>query len=588
MRLADVASVEIGQEAYGGDSRFDGLNAAGFGVNLETGANAIDTANAVKATMAQLAPSLPEGVEFRIAYDTSPFVELSIEQVCHTLIEAVVLVFLVLIIFLQSWRATLVPLIAVPVVLLGTFAVLYATGYSINTLTMFAMVLAIGLLVDDAIVVVENVERLMEDEGLSAREATRKSMGQITTALLGINVVLAAVFLPMAFFGGSTRVIYRQFSLTMVTAMTLSLVFAIVLSPPMSARLLRPRPGHIRFAPARWFNSGMDRFTHGYDAGVRGTMRAPLLVLVPLFVVLGGAWWVRQRIDSSFIPIEDQGVLMTQVSLTEGATTQQTLATVKEVKDYLLNQEGAAESTFASLGFGGSGQNIAMIFVKLRDFGERQDNPALSASSVAGRANMRFATHRAGRVMFMQPPAIPGMGNFGGFTMYLVDQADNGSDALKTAAERLVAAARQNPGVSNVDARGTDEDSALRIDIDNEKAESFGVSLSAVNGMLSVIFAGSEVNDFVLGSSLRPVIVRAAPEHRMQPEDIVKGYAINADDEEVPFASFMTTSWEPVAPTLQRYGGTSALEISGSAAEGVSSGAAMDAMEEMVADLDGG
>jgi multidrug efflux pump len=431
----------------------------------------------------------------------------------------------------------------------------------------------------------------MEDGGLSALEATRKSMGQITTARLGINVVLAAVFLPMAFFGGSTGVIYRQFSLTMVTAMTLSLVFAIVLSPPMSARLLRPRPGHIRFAPARWFNRRMDRFTRGYDAGVRGTMRAPLLVLVTLFVVLGGAWWAYQRIDSSFIPIEDQGVLMTQVSLTEGATTQQTLATVKEVEDYLLNEEGAAvESTFASLGFGfgGSGQNSAVIFVKLRDFEVRQDDPSLSAAGVAGRANMRFAKHRAGRVMFMQPPAIPGMGNTGGFTMYLVDQAGNGSAALKTAAEQLVAAARQNPGVSNVDARGTDEDSALRIDIDNEKAESFGVSLSAVNSMLSVIFAGSEVNDFVLGSSLRPVNVQAASEHRMQPEDIVKGYAINADDEEVPFASFMTTSWEPVAPTLQRYGGTSALQISRSAGEGVSSGAAMDAMEEMAADLDGG
>ncbi|SDF29266.1 AcrB/AcrD/AcrF family protein [Salipiger thiooxidans] len=377
----------------------------------------------------------------------------------------------------------------------------------------------------------------------------------------------------------------------MVTAMTLSLVFAIVLSPPMSARLLRPRPGHIRFAPARWFNSGMDRFTHGYGAGVRGTMRAPLLVLATLFVVLGGAWWVYQRIDSSFIPTEDQGVVMTQVSLSEGATTQQTLATVKEVEDYLLNEEGAAvESTFASLGFGfgGSGQNSAMIFVKLRDFEERQDDPSLSAASMAGRVNLRFATHRAGRVMFMQPPAIPGRGNTGGFTMYLVDQAGNGSATLKTAAEQLVAAARQNPGVSNVDARGTDEDSALRIDIDNEEAEIFGVSLSAVNSMLSVIFAGSEVNDFVLGSLLRPVIVQAAPEHRMQPEDIVKWNAINADDEVVPFASFMTTSWEPVAPTLQRRGGTSALEISGSAGEGVSSGAAMDAMEETVADLDGG
>lgn len=591
VRLADVATVEIGQEEYGGGSRFNGLAAAGFGVNLETGANAVDTAAAVKATLATLAPSLPEGVEFRIAYDTSPFVELSIEQVYQTLVEAIILVSLVLLVFLQSWRATLIPLIAVPVVLLGTFAVLYATDYTINTLTMFAMVLAIGLLVDDAIVVVENVERLMEDEGLSALEATRKSMGQIATALLGINVVLAAVFLPMAFFGGSTGVIYRQFSITMVTAMTFSLFVAIILSPPMAARLLRAKAGEARFAPARWFNSGMARLTAGYAATVRASLRAPLLVLAVLGVVLGGAWAVYSRIDNSFIPTEDQGVLMTMVSLPEGATSQQTLETVKQVETYFLEQEGeAVESTFAALGFGfsGSGQNSAMVFVKLRDFEQREGDDTLSAASVAGRANGAFMGHRAGRVMVMQPPAIMGMGNTGGFTMYLIDQGARGTGALKAAAERLVALSADNDQVTNVDASGTEDDSALKIEIDQEKAESFGVSLSSVNQMLSVIFAGSEVNDFVLGASLRPVIVQAAAEYRMQPEDILKWYAVNSDGEMVSFASFMSTSWEPVAPSLQRYGGTAALEISGSAPAGVSSGAAMDAMEEMVAGLEGG
>ncbi len=591
VRLADVARVEIGQESYGGDSRFDGLNAAGFGVNLETGANAVDTAAAVRETLAGLSSALPEGVEFRTAYDTSPFVELSIEQVYHTLVEAILLVTAVLVIFLQSWRATLVPLVAVPVVLAGTFATLMITGYSINTLTMFAMVLAIGLLVDDAIVVVENIERLMQDEKLSALEATKKGMSEITSALLGINVVLAAVFLPMAFFPGSTGVIYRQFSVTMVAAMALSLVFAVVLSPPMAARLLKPSHGPARFAPARWFNAGMDRVVAGYSAGVRASLRAPAVMLLVLAGVLGAAWFVYERLDSSFIPTEDQGVLMTQIQLTEGSTSQQTLETVKLVEDYLLTEEsGAVEATFAALGFGfaGSGQNNAMVFVKLRDFETRQDDDSLSAAAVAGRANMRFAGHRAGQVMFMQPPAIMGLGNTGGFEMYLIDQAGNGTDALVAAAEDLVAAAGADGRVINASARGTDQDSALRIDIDQEKAESFGVSLSAVNTMLATIFGGTEVNDFVLGASLRPVIVQADADYRMQPEDILSWYATNEDGEMVPFSAFMTTAWEPVAPSLQRYGGSSALQVSGSAADGVSSGAAMDAMEQMVADMGGG
>ena len=591
VRLADVARLEIGQESYGRGSRFNGLSAAGFGVNLETGANAVDTAAAVRAAMDKLANALPEGVEFRTAYDTSPFVELSIEQVYHTLIEAVILVFLVLLVFLQSWRATLIPLIAVPVVLLGTFAVLSVAGYSINTLTMFAMVLAIGLLVDDAIVVVENVERLMAEEGLGAREATAKSMGQITSALLGINVVLAAVFLPMAFFGGSTGVIYRQFSITMVAAMSLSLVFAIILSPPMSARLLHPKDEVARFAPARWFNDGLARCTRGYGAVIAGTLRAPILVLVVLGGVLGGAWFIYERLDSSFLPTEDQGTLMTSVLLSEGSTAQQTLDTVKKVEAYYLEKESdAVASTFAALGFGfsGSGQNSAMVFVKLKDFAEREGNETLSAQAVAARANAAFRSSRAGRILAMQPPAVRGLGNSGGFSMYLIDQAGKGAEALKEAAKTLVVTAGDNPLLTNVDARGTDDDSALKIDINQEKAASFGVSLPDVNRMLSVIFAGSEVNDFVLGSSLRPVIVQAAAEFRMQPEDILKWYAQNSAGEMVPFSAFMTTSWEPVAPSLQRYGATSALAISGSAADGVSSGAAMDAMEEMVAQMEGG
>ncbi len=591
VRLSDVARVEIGQESYGGDSRFNGNPASGFAVNLETGANAVDTAEAVRATLERLAPSLPEGVEFQIAYDTSPFVELSIEQVYHTLGEAVVLVILVLVVFLQSWRATLIPLIAVPVVLLGTFAVLYATGFTINTLTMFAMVLAVGLLVDDAIVVVENVERLMEEEGLGALEATKKSMGQITSALIGINVVLAAVFLPMAFFGGSTGVIYRQFSVTMVAAMTLSLFVALILSPPMSARLLRAKPTSGGFAPARWFNSGLDRVRDGYGAVVSGLLRAPIIALLALFLILGGAWAVYDRLASSFIPTEDQGVLMSMVSLPEGSTSAQTLATVERVERYFLEQESdGVESTFAALGFGfgGSGQNSAMVFIKLKDFNAREGDVRLTAEAIAGRANRAFMGNRSGQIFVMQPPAIMGLGNSGGFTMYLVDQAGAGTDALIAAANQLVASAQGNASVTSVRASGTEQDSTLRLTIDQEKAESFGVSLSSVNSMLSVIFAGSEVNDFLLGSSLRPVIVQAEAASRMQPEDVLSWYAVNASGEIVPFASFMSTSWEPSAPSLQRYGGSAAIEISGSAATGVSSGDAMEAMEAMVADLGGG
>ncbi|MEI2806105.1 MAG: efflux RND transporter permease subunit [Albidovulum sp.] len=591
VRLGDVAQIEIGKERYGSESLYSGQPASGFGVNLETGANAVETSARVRETLDRLTAALPAGLEFRIAYDTSPFVELSIQQVEHTLIEAVALVVLVLVVFLQSLRATLIPLITVPVVLLGTLAVLYAAGYSINTLTMFAMVLAIGLLVDDAIVVVENVERLMADEGLPAREATAKSMRQITQALVGINVVLAAVFLPMAFFPGSTGVIYRQFSITMVSAMALSLLVAVILSPPMSARLLRQSDIHHRFAPARWFNAGLARFTGFYGASVRQSLRAPVLMLPVLALVLGGAWVIWGRMTSSFIPPEDQGVLMTFIRLDEGATAQQTRAVLDEVNAYMLEEEkDAVESTFATLGFGfsGGGQSRATVFVKLRDFALRAGDQRLSSAAVADRANEAFSTFRAGRVVVSQPPAIRGLGNTGGFTFYLVDQAGKGTGGLRTAARQLERRAKANPLVQNVRVDGTEDDSALRLDLDQQKMESFGVALSQVNAMLSVIFAGDEVNDFVLGASLRPVIVQAAAPFRMQPEDIFAWYARNAKGEMVPFSSFMTTRWEPVPPGLQRYEATAAILVSGAPATGVSTGTAMDVMQGLVGQIEGG
>ncbi|MBU4529248.1 MAG: efflux RND transporter permease subunit [Hoeflea sp.] len=588
--LADVAKIEIGQESYGSDSIFSGANAAGFGVNLATGANAVDTAAAVREVLQGLSASLPEGVTIETAYDTSPFVELSIEQVKWALFEAILLVLAVILLFLQKWRATLIPIIAVPVVLLGTFAVLWVAGYSINTLTMFAMVLAIGLLVDDAIIVVENVERLMEEEKLSALAATEKSMGQITGALIGLALVLCAVFLPMAFFAGSTGIIYRQFSITIITAMILSAAVALILTPALCATMLRPHGDKALIAPARWFNRGFDRFTSGYVKVVTRSLSRPILMLGVLALIIGGAALIYPKITSSFLPAEDQGVLMAMVSLQEGATTQQTRVALDEIEDYMLNTEKeSVSSTFSALGFGfnGSGQNSAMTFIRLRDFDDRQD-ASLAASALAARANRHFAGYRAGQVIFMQPPAIPGLGNSSGFSMYLVDQANNGAEALTEAANQLIASAAGTAELENVRATGLEQKAALRITIDQQKAESFGISVSDINAILSVIFSGTEVNDFALGSSLRPVIVTAAAEHRMQPEDIEAWYARNSSGEMVPFPSFLTTSWEPVANALARIDGVNAVSISGSQSSASSSGVAMEKMEELVAALPGG
>nr|WP_320143763.1 efflux RND transporter permease subunit [uncultured Cohaesibacter sp.] len=585
--LGDVAKVEIGQENYGSNSLFKGLNAAGFGVNLASGANAVDTSAAVRSTMDKLKGSLPDGVEVRYAYDTSPFVALSINKVYHTLGEAVVLVVLVLLVFLQSFRATFVPLIAVPVVLLGTLAVLSVTGFTINTLTMFAMVLAIGLLVDDAIVVVENVDRLMHDEDIGPLEATRRSMGQITSALIGIVVVLSAVFFPMAFFGGSTGVIYRQFSVTMIAAMMLSLFVAITLSPALCARFLRKKKAGKEIAPARWFNKGFDALSRFYGDAVRFILKAPFTMLLVLALVTGGAWFVYERMNSSFLPTEDQGMLMSQINLPEGSTYKQTKQVVSEVESYLLNQEGdAIDATFAALGFsfGGAGANQAMMFIKLKDF-DMRENASLSAAAVAFRVNQHFASNRQAQIFVMQPPAIMGLGNSGGFSMYLVSRNGGSHAELSDAADQLVSLAKKDSRVQNVRSSENEDESALRLLIDQPKAESFGVSLSSINAMLSVIFSGTDVNDFDLNGNLRPVIVQGAAEYRMQPEDIGKWYVNNRSGDMVPFSAFMTTKWEPVAPSLARYDGSSAIQINGTAGPNTSSGQAMQAMEELAQQL---
>lgn len=587
--LGDVARIEIGQESYGGASRYNGNPAAGFAVNLATGANAVETAEAVREVLAGIAPSLPEGVDIVYPYDTSPFVEESINQVYHTLAEAVVLVFLVILCFLQSWRATIIPVIAIPVVLLGTFAVLAFAGYTINTLTMFAMVLAIGLLVDDAIVVVENVERVMEEEGLGPVEATEKSMQEITSALVGIVLVLSAVFLPMAFMSGATGVIYRQFSVTIITAMVLSLGVAVILTPAMCATLLRPRKHGDGIAPARWFNRNLDRATGGYASVVGGLVKRPFRMLVVLVAIGAGVAMLYQKLPGSFLPDEDQGVMLVMVETPDGSTTAQTQALVEKVEDYLLNEESeTVESVFAALGFsfGGSGQNSAMIFAKLHDYEEREGH---DVASLVSRANAHFfMTNRSGQVYVLQPPAIQGMGASSGFSMYLVDQAGRGQEALSAAADQLVADTQADGRVTNLRGNEAPFETSLRLDIDQQKAAAFGLSISEVNAMLSVIFAGRDVNDFALGSELRPVIVQGEAEARSQPEDIDRWYARNDQGEMVSFAAIATRAWDQEPQALARYGGTRALELSGAAAQGLSSGAAMEAMEELVADLDGG
>lgn len=584
VRLGDVARVEIGAESYAADAYYNGKPAAGFGVNLSSGANALQTAENVRTTLDRLKPSLPQNVEYVYAYDTTPFVQLSIEKVVETLIEAVVLVFLVMYLFLQNLRATLIPVIAVPVVLLGTFGVLSVMGYSINTLTMFAMVLAIGLLVDDAIVVVENVERIMTEEKLHPKAATQKSMREITSALVGIALVLSAVFVPMAFMGGSTGIIYRQFSVTIVSAMLLSVIVALVLTPALCATMLKPSHGaHRGFFG--WFNRRFDDSSSLFQRTVRGIIGRPVRMVVVFLALVGGAAFMFDKLPSSFIPEEDQGVLLAMIQLPTGATMERTKQVTDQMTDYFLkNEPDAVEAVMGITGFSfaGSGQNAGLAFIRLKDFKERTD-PRLSAQAVVGRAMGALSQIKDAMVFTLLPPAMPGLGNSGGFDMYLQDNAGTGRAALEAARDQLLMEANQDPKLMAVRENAQANQMQLHVNIDQEKATALGISLADINSIITTAWAGSYVNDFIDRGEIKPVYLQGDAPFRMTPDDFKSWYARNSSGEMVPFSSFVETSWSFGAPKLSRFNGVSAVNIQGSAAAGVSSGEAMSEMESLIA-----
>lgn len=591
VRLNDVATVELGAESYTTQARYNGQPAAGVAINLATGANAISTAEAVRTTINRLSSTFPQGVEVVYPYDTSPFVRLSIEEVVKTLAEAIVLVFLVMFIFLQNLRATIIPTIAVPVVLLGTFGVLSLFGYSVNTLTMFAMVLAIGLLVDDAIVVVENVERVMQEEDLSPKEATRKSMNEITGALVGIATVLSAVFVPMAFFGGSTGIIYRQFSVTIVSAMVLSVLVALVLTPALCATILRrPKDHATQTGPFGWFNRVFDRGTTAYRDGSHGIINRSWRFLAIFLAIVIAMGWMFARLPSSFLPEEDQGILITSVSLPVGATQDRTERVLKQVTDHYLNDEKDAVAgvfTASGFGFGGAGQNVGIAFVPLKEFSKRS-SPTLAAQAVARRAMGAFSKIRDAQVFALAPPAIQGFGNTNGFDFYLQDVNGAGHDALIQTRNQLLGLAAQSKLLTATRPNGQEDQPQFSIDIDQEKASALGVSLADINNTLSSAWGSDYVNDFIDRGRVKPVYMQSDANFRMQPEDLDKWQVRNASGAMVPFSAFASSHWTFGSPRLERYNGSAAVEIQGAAATGVSSGAAMDEIDKLVAQLPAG
>ncbi len=590
VRLRDVARIEIGSETYEINAAYNGKPAAGVGIKLATGANALNTAAAVKARVAELQPFFPAGIEVIYPYDTTPFVQLSIHEVIKTLFEAIVLVFVVMYLFLQNFRATLIPTIAVPVVLLGTFGVLSAFGFSINVLTMFGMVLAIGLLVDDAIVVVENVERVMSEEGLPPREATRKSMDQITGALVGIALVLSAVFVPMAFFGGSAGAIYRQFSLTIVSAMALSVLVALVLTPALCATILKPVAvghGHARGGFFGLFNRGFDAGSRVYVRGVRGAVNRLGRYFIAYLLILGGLGYLFLQMPSSFLPTEDRGQLFVLWSAPPNASSQRTAETAKTVTAYFLEKEkDNVEGLFTIVGFNfsGRGQNAGMAFVRLKDWSERP-LPSQKPQAIAGRVMGAMSKLKDAVVFSFLPPSVPGLGNATGFDLQLVDRGGLGHDRLMQARNQLLGMAAQNPKLVGVRPNGLEDTPQFKLDIDREKASALGLSLSDINTTLSAAWGSSYVNDFIDRGRVKKVYLQADAPYRMQPSDIDRWYVRNASGQMVPFSAFTTAQWIYGSPKLERYNGSSSLNIQGSAAPGISSGEAMAEMEAMMQKL---
>ncbi|HCB2043717.1 TPA: efflux RND transporter permease subunit, partial [Klebsiella pneumoniae] len=555
--LGDVATVEMGAEKYDYLSRYNRQPASGLGIKLASGANEMATAERVINRLNELAQFFPHGLEYKVAYETTSFVKASITDVVKTLLEAILLVFLVMYLFLQNFRATLIPTIAVPVVLMGTFAVLYACGYSINTLTMFAMVLAIGLLVDDAIVVVENVERIMSEEGLSPREATRKSMGQIQGALVGIAMVLSAVFVPMAFFGGTTGAIYRQFSITIVAAMVLSVLVAMILTPALCATLLKPvKPGesHERKGFFGWFNRTFNRSASRYETFVGKILHRSLRWMLIYVLLLGGMVFLFLHLPTSFLPLEDRGMFTTSVQLPSGSTQQQTLKVVQKAEDYFLNNEKQnVESVFATVGSGpgGNGQNVARMFVRLKDWDQRDPQTGTSFAIIE-RATKAFNQINEARVIASSPPAISGLGSSAGFDMELEDHAGKGHDALMAARDTLLELAGKNPLLTRVRHNGLDDSPQLQVDIDQRKAQALGVSIDDINDTLQTAWGSSYVNDFMDRGRVKKVYVQAAAKYRMLPDDINLWYVRNSSGTMVPFSAFATSRWETGSPRLER------------------------------------
>lgn len=588
VRLRDVARVELGSESYGVIARYRRHPAAGMAVSLASGENALKTIDRVKARVEALKGNLPPGVEVIYPIDNGPFIELSIKSVVQTLLEAIVLVFIVMLLFLQNWRATLIPTIAVPVVLLGTMAVLYTFGFTINVLTMFGLVLAIGLLVDDAIVVVENVERIIHEEGLSPKEATKKSMSQITGALIGIAVVLSTVFIPMAFFPGSAGAIYRQFSVTIVSAMVLSVLVALILSPSLCATFLR-KSDHGGLAKTgffgwfnRTFNKGRDRYQ-----GATQFMANRIARFFVLYALLVGVMaFVFIRLPGAFLPNEDQGFLMVMLNTPTGSTSERTLESVKKAEDHFLAKEQElVEHMFTVTGFNfaGASQSSALGFIRLKDWSYREE-PSQSVMSVVGRAFPSLASILDARAFAFFPPPIRELGNASGFDMHLLDVGGAGHEALMNARNQLLGLAAQNPNLVGVRPNGLSDVPQYKIDIDNEKASALGVSLSDINTTLRIAWGSAYVNDFLDEDRIKKVYLQADAQHRMMPDDIDKWYVRNLSGEMVPFGSFASAHWTYGSPKLERFAGVASVNIQGSAAPGVSSGEALTQMQTLVAE----
>ena len=591
VRVKDVAHIDLGGENYNFDTKYNGQPTAGFGIQLATGANALETAKLVRAKIDQLSKNFPHGLVVKYPYDTTPFVKMSIEEVVKTLLEGIVLVFLVMYLFLQNLRATLIPTIAVPVVLLGTFAIMSAAGFSINTLSMFGLVLAIGLLVDDAIVVVENVERVMSEEGLSPREATRKAMGQITGALVGVALVLSAVFVPVAFSGGSVGAIYRQFSLTIVAAMVLSVLVALVLTPALCATILKPIPkGHhgAKTGFFGWFNRTFDNGRDRYHSGVQHVIRRSGRWLVLYLVVIVAVGFLFMRLPKSFLPDEDQGTMFVLVQTPPGSTQETTARTLKNVTDYLLNDEkDIVESVFTVNGFSfaGRGQNAGIAFVRMKDYSVRQ-HANQKVQALVGRVFGHYASYKDATVIAVNPPAIPELGTASGFDFELTDNAALGHEALMAARNQLLGMAAKDPSLALVRPNGLSDTPQFKVDIDREKAQALGVTVSDIDQTFSIAWASAYVNNFLdTDGRIKKVYLQGDSQFRMNPEDMSKWYVRGSSGTMMPLTSVASGHWIYGSPKLERYNGISSLEIQGQAAQGKSTGQAMSAMEALAAKL---